>query len=915
MIINAIIKFKKCNMIQILIYYFIYNLIIEKFACNEVEYVYNKDKYKNNNRLDYSKNKNSTSELYLRDLYSIENDLSNISGEQLSKDLENLNYVSRIVNPLEFLHEELFITNIKNDSMDNDSLTIDDSNTISIKSLNKRNNVNSTRLGDHINSQVRINDNTFITTNITTTTTTTTVPSDFNVESSMDNFTTETTNNKVVAYSISSNSDINKHSLNLNNNNNNIYDDKIENKINDNDNTEPENINIEGNRFTDISLNSNKDDSFLVMTSYNNDNLPETTNEVYNATGINSSIRSSSINTTSEGLMNNSNTINSIVGTTTTTATTTTTTIVTTTTTATTTTTTATTTTTIATTTTTTIATTTKTTIITNTNTNATTATTTTSSVGTEVTIPSKTVTKVSTTSVPSNVIDYNDSNNSSLPILTNEINDSNTDINNLYEYYEELINDDTINGIDSFYTLDNPLKKVEKIRPNSGFQIKGINNSSNLIKDDKLLSKIPLLSTKPPNSSKIKEEVPFNTTSTTTVATNTESKSEDNNLAKTIIDGVHNSIKVPSINPNKELNNKNIKIIETITLSLLDSSYCKERTNNFRRISFLLKENIAKILSIHIHDVVIDDVYSESSNGFNIMSEKCTFSNGKLKGIIFDLSIIKNKLTDYPKYDDIVKITEVETKFNKEYGKILIWKREITNLHNKNNPFCQASLKESNNIKLSCINHPINCIHNNEYKCYTNPMGIDCYCYNELFYDKNNLSHEEKALKYGYKDGDNRVIIMENKINNKNINQFDDNLNDLEITKECRAIILCTSDITTPIIQRCSSSPYSIGCPCSLNPYSKLCGCYINPFNPGCHCTYNKNSSDCKCLLKPEECRTENEPQIGQEVVSRSPFDLKNGIRRFYRKHFRKSSSQELFNKYSYYITIFVLYLLLTII
>ncbi|KAH8740293.1 hypothetical protein FG386_001568 [Cryptosporidium ryanae] len=860
--------------ILLLTYYFIFNLKAKSIISESIQHKFGN---KNVDKFYRSNYENNTNELYLRGLYNIDNDLSNISKERITKDLENLNYLTKIINPFEFLHKELFITSIKNDSLTTDSdisvnnnvennntfdidlsSAISNSSSVLINQLNK-NNINSTKLNGDLNPKVKTNDDYIFITSTTTTTT------NFDIKSIMNDSIEKESSHENISYWISSNSEIMEYN---NSSNKSDYNYENLNKVKESS--------IFDNK---INLDDDRGDNLLVIASYKYNDSPEII-EKQNKTEINDLIHLNFTDKLRGDLENNYDiTSTSTVVTTITT-----------------------------------IIYTQNTTvdpeIITSTTTKTINATITTStdsiingiSENMNITkLNDNDKTKININLVPENII-----NSSGSTLLNSEINNENNNFDNLYKYYEDLINDENINNLDSFYTLDNPLKKIDRV----------INGTSNKVKGDKLVTKTPFLSTKSPNSEKTNGENPLDaSTSTTTISTITENELKDNSLdQKTIIDDLHNTIKIPPASKNKGLNSKNVKTVEMITLSLLDSSYCKEKKNNFRRVSFLLKENIAKILSIHIHDVVIDDVYSESSNGFNIMSEKCTFSNGKLKGIIFDLSIIKNKLTDYPKYEDIIKITESETKFNKEYGKILVWKRNLNESHNKNNPFCQASLKESENIKFSCINHPINCIHNNEYKCYTNPMGLDCYCYNESFYDKNNLNHEEKAMKYGYKEGDNRVIIMENKIDENKINQLDDNLNDLDLTKECRAIILCTSDITTPVIQRCSSSPYSIGCPCSLNPYSKLCGCYINPFNPGCHCTYNKNSNDCKCLLRPEECRTANESEIDHEVVNRSPFDLRHGIRRFYRKHFRKSGYYKVFDKYTYFISIFTLYLFMLV-
>ncbi|TRY52784.1 Uncharacterized protein CTYZ_00002563 [Cryptosporidium tyzzeri] len=407
---------------------------------------------------------------------------------------------------------------------------------------------------------------------------------------------------------------------------------------------------------------------------------------------------------------------------------------------------------------------------------------------------------------------------------------------------------------------------------PNNDIEFDGMSNGNDsqlfASKEDKLLLKLPILIT----------------TTTTSTITTTTTRKPFTSKTSTSIPINNNNIKLPTTKGREKEENTDSDIgkhnhIQEITLALLESSFCEERKDNYKQITMALKEHISNILGIHIQDIVIDEIYAENSNKLFSGYEKCNLPNGKLKGIIFDLSIIKNILIDYPTYNDIERITLIENEFNNKYGKIILWKRNIDSINNEHNPFCQASLKTTNNIKFMCINNPIYCIHNNEYKCYTNPMGIDCFCYNDQSI-YNHIQNNQYNITY-------------------------------PMTNECKTIISCTNDITLPIIPRCSTSPYSIGCPCNLNPYSKLCGCYINPFNPGCHCTYNPNSNDCKCLLNPEECKHENGLDIiDYEIIDRGPFDLKHGLRRFYKKHFRKSNSLPIFSNYHILQSLLIIFL-----
>ncbi|KAJ1610821.1 putative transcriptional repressor EZH1 domain-containing protein [Cryptosporidium canis] len=380
------------------------------------------------------------------------------------------------------------------------------------------------------------------------------------------------------------------------------------------------------------------------------------------------------------------------------------------------------------------------------------------------------------------------------------------------------------------------------------------------LNKEDKLLLRLPSLIT------------------TTTTATTTMIKSTTKTTTSIPLITYLGNVKLPLVKGGGSHDDRNSRSgdhtrnndrghILAVTLALLDSSFCQERNDHFKQLTIALKENISNILGIHLQDIVIDDVFSENSNGLFNGYEKCALPNGKQKGIIYNISVVKNTLINYPNFSDLEKVAQTDNEFNSKYGKIVLWERALDNTHHEHNPFCQASLKATPDIKFMCINHPIYCIHNNEYKCYTNPMGMDCFCHNDhLIY--NQLQNNQYNVTYPMND-------------------------------ECKTIISCTNDIILPIISRCSSSPFSVGCPCNLNPYSKLCGCYINPFNPGCHCTYNLHSSDCRCLLNPEECRHDNGIDIiDYEIIDRGPFDLKHGLRRFYKRHFRRSHSLPFFSK-----------------
>ncbi|KAJ1608660.1 putative transcriptional repressor EZH1 domain-containing protein, partial [Cryptosporidium canis] len=381
------------------------------------------------------------------------------------------------------------------------------------------------------------------------------------------------------------------------------------------------------------------------------------------------------------------------------------------------------------------------------------------------------------------------------------------------------------------------------------------------LNKEDKLLLRLPSL-----------------ITTTTTMGTTTVIKSTAKTTTSIPLVTYLGNVKLPLVKGGGSHDGRNSRSgdhtrsndrghILAVTLALLDSSFCQERKDHFKQLTVALKENISNILGIHVQDIVIDEIFSENSNGLFNGYEKCVLPNGKQKGIIYNISVVKNTLTNYPNFSDLEKVAQTDNEFNSKYGKIVLWERALDNTHHEHNPFCQASLKATPDIKFMCINHPIYCIHNNEYKCYTNPMGMDCFCHNDhLIY--NQLQNNQYNVTYPMND-------------------------------ECKTIISCTNDITLPIIPRCSSSPFSVGCPCNLNPYSKLCGCYTNPFNPGCHCTYNLHSSDCRCLLNPEECRHDNGIDIiDYEIIDRGPFDLKHGLRRFYKRHFRRSHSLPSFSK-----------------
>ncbi|KAL7065693.1 hypothetical protein ACR3K2_38620 [Cryptosporidium serpentis] len=338
-------------------------------------------------------------------------------------------------------------------------------------------------------------------------------------------------------------------------------------------------------------------------------------------------------------------------------------------------------------------------------------------------------------------------------------------------------------------------------------------------------------------------------------------------------------------------LNNEKINILKnnisasllSFTMVMLEAPYCIFKKENFKTLITIIREELSKLLNIMPKDIVINKIYGEpDSSNYDIkrinIDNSCNLENGELRGTMIDFIIVKDLKTNYPTIKNLNDISNSQISLIKDkFGTFIIFSKDkqdytysssgIVGNESQISQTCKSMLLSAPNINYICINNPINCIFNNNHECYKNPLGSNCFCY------KSN-------------DGENMNKILTNFRYSKDIKSMNNingyTQNQLDISTECNAIVSCTKQIIEPIIGRCSSSPYSIGCPCNLNLYSKLCGCYLNPNNPGCPCSYNPISIDCKCLRNPVTCNN----------VSNKPY--KKGIMNF---PFRTSSTISNFN------------------